>query len=55
MLRPGQAPLAARYDAASGGFDPGSGTPSTGELDRAMAHVMLPSLLYREQRYRVPD
>jgi hypothetical protein len=43
---------AALFAGARGGFDPGSGTPSTGELDRAMAHVMLPSLLYREQRYR---
>ena len=24
------------------------------QVDRAMAHVMLPSLLYREQRYRLP-
>lgn len=55
VLRPGQAPLAARYDAASGAFDPGSGAPSRHEVDRAMAHVMLPSLLYREQRYRAPD
>lgn len=52
VLRPGQAPLAARYDAASGAFDPGSGAPSRDQVDRAMAHVMLPSLLYREQRYR---
>src|SRR5690606_8637093 len=28
VLRPGQAPLAAHYDAASGAFDPGSGAPS---------------------------
>lgn len=55
VLRPGQTPLAARYDAASGAFDPGSGTPGKDQVDRAMAHVMLPSLLYREQRYRVPD
>lgn len=52
VLRPGQTPLAARYDAASGEFDPGKGEPGKAEADRAMAHVMLPSLLYREQRYR---
>lgn len=52
VLRPGQTPLAARYDAASGQFDPGKGEPSKADADRAMAHVMLPSLLYREQRYR---
>lgn len=55
VLRPGQPPLAASYDAASGAFDPGSGAPSRDQVERAMAHVMLPSLLYREQRYRAPD
>ena len=55
VLRPGQAPLAARYDGASGAFDPGRAQPAQDKVDRAMAHVMLPSLLYREQRYRVPD
>ena len=52
VLRPGQAPLAARYDAATGAFDPGKGEPAKADTERAMAHVMLPSLLYREQRYR---
>lgn len=52
VLRPGQAPLAARYDAASGQFDPGEGAPARAQADKAMAHVILPSLLYREQRYR---
>lgn len=55
VLRPGQAPLAAHYDAASGQFDPGKGAPTKAQADRAMAHVMLPSLLYREQRYRLPE
>ena len=55
VLRPGQAPLAARYDAASGTFDAGHGPPSQAQVDRALAHVMLPSLLYRERRYRLPD
>ena len=54
VLRPGQSPLAARYDAASGAFDPGRGAPSQDEANRALAHVMLASLLYREQRYRLP-
>ena len=27
--------------------------PNQAQVDRAMAHVMLPSLLYREQRYRL--
>lgn len=52
VLRPGQAPLAARYDAATGEFDPGQGAPARSRVDEAMAHVMLPSLLYREQRYQ---
>lgn len=55
VLRPGQAPLAGRYDAASGAFDEGSRAASAAEVDRAMAHVMLPSLLYRERRYRLPQ
>ena len=52
VLRPGQSPLAARYDAASGVFEPGKGEPTKAQTARAMAHVILPSLLYREQRYR---
>jgi phosphoglycerol transferase MdoB-like AlkP superfamily enzyme len=52
VLRPGQPPLAARYDAASGEFDPGQGAPTRARADQAMAHAILPSLLYREQRYR---
>ena len=54
VLQPGQAPLAGRYDAASGAFSSGAGSVSPAQAGRAMAHVMLPSLLYREQRYRVP-
>lgn len=52
ILRPGKAPLLGRYDAATGVLDPHAGTPSRAQVDQAMAHVMLPSLLYREQRYR---
>lgn len=54
VLRPGQAPLAGRYDAASGAFEAGSGAAGAARADEAMAHVMLPSLLYRERRYRLP-
>ncbi|SFD14687.1 LTA synthase family protein [Massilia yuzhufengensis] len=53
ILRPGQAPLAGRYDAASGVLDPTLGKPDQAVVDKAMAHVMLPSLLYRERRYRL--
>jgi phosphoglycerol transferase MdoB-like AlkP superfamily enzyme len=54
VLRPGQTPLAGRYDAASGQFSPGTGSPTQAQVDKAMAHVILPSILYREQRYRLP-
>ena len=53
ILRPGQAPLLARYEAASGAVDFNAGTPTQAQVEQAMAHVMLPSLLYREQRYRL--
>ncbi|QOY96715.1 LTA synthase family protein [Massilia sp. UMI-21] len=52
ILRPGQPALLGHYDAASGVLDPNAGTPTQAQVERAMAHVMLPSLLYREQRYR---
>jgi phosphoglycerol transferase MdoB-like AlkP superfamily enzyme len=53
ILRPGAAPLLGRYDAASGVLDPNAGPPTQAQVEQAMAHVMLPSLLYREQRYRL--
>lgn len=53
ILRPGQKPLLGRYDAATGMLDPYAGVPSQAQVEQAMAHVMLPSLLYREQRYRL--
>lgn len=53
ILRPGQAPLLGRYEAATGQIDVHAGTPTQAMVDRAMAHVMLPSILYREQRYRL--
>ena len=54
ILRPGQGPLLGRYDAASGALAITDQQPSKAQVDQAMAHVMLPSLLYREQRYRLP-
>jgi hypothetical protein len=53
ILRPGQAPVGGRYDAASGALAIDPAPPAPALVDRAMAHVMLPSLLYREQRYRL--
>lgn len=44
ILRPGKTPFLASYDAA---------TPTQTQVDTAMSHVMLPSILYREQRYKL--
>jgi phosphoglycerol transferase MdoB-like AlkP superfamily enzyme len=52
ILRPGKPALLGRYDAASGVLDPYAGKPTQAQVEQALAHVMLPSLLYREQRYR---
>ncbi|MTV36557.1 LTA synthase family protein [Duganella radicis] len=53
ILRPGQAPLAGQYDAATGVLTTG-GVPDAQLVDKAMSHVVLPSILYREQRYKLP-
>lgn len=53
ILRPGQAPLLGRYERATGAIDVHAGTPTQAQVDRAMAHVILPSILYREQRYKL--
>jgi hypothetical protein len=54
ILRPGQAPLAGQYDAATGVLTTG-GVPDAQLVDKAMSHVVLPSLLYREQRWLPPS
>lgn len=54
ILRPGQSPLLGRYDALTGELDVDTGTPDKAKVDKAMAHVIMPSLLYREQKYRLP-
>lgn len=53
VLRPGQAPLAGRYGAATGHVAFDAAPPSPARVEQAMAHVIAPSLLYREQRYRL--
>ena len=55
ILQPGLAPLSGRYDAGSGQLTLDASVPDQRLVRRAMAHVMLPSLLYREQRYRMAD
>jgi phosphoglycerol transferase MdoB-like AlkP superfamily enzyme len=54
ILRASGGPLLGRYDTATGVFDNDAGTPTQAQVDRAMAHVMLPSLMYREGSYRLP-
>lgn len=53
ILRPGQAPLLGQYDGARGELKLGAVPPTAQQVETAMAHVILPSLLYREQRYRL--
>lgn len=53
LLRPNQAPLLGHYDAAKGELVLSKEKPDAGDVEKAMAHVMLPSLLYREQRYKL--
>lgn len=54
ILRPGQSALLGRYDPTTGTLDITSETPNKKQIERAMANVKLPSLLYRERRYRLP-
>jgi phosphoglycerol transferase MdoB-like AlkP superfamily enzyme len=54
ILRPGQPPLAGQYDPATKILTTGATPPSPELVDKAMSHVILPSMLYREQRYKLP-
>ncbi|MEJ7806059.1 MAG: LTA synthase family protein, partial [Telluria sp.] len=53
ILRPNQAPLMGQYDRTKGELTLGQEKPSAAQVDKAMAHVILPSILYREQRYKL--
>ena len=53
ILRPSQPPIIGDYDAAKGELQLTERQPSQAQVDQAMSHVILPSLLYREQRYRL--
>ena len=53
ILRPGATPLLGQYDAATGELALGDQKPPQSQVDKAMAHVILPSMLYREQRYKL--
>jgi len=53
ILRPSQEPLIGRYDFVKGELQLTDTKPTQAQFDQAMAHVIAPSLLYREQRYRL--
>jgi len=54
ILTPDHAPLLGRYDPASGQLAIGADKPLEAQVNKALAHVMLPSLLYRQQQYKLP-
>jgi phosphoglycerol transferase MdoB-like AlkP superfamily enzyme len=53
VLTPGHAPLLGHYNSASGELAIGADKPSAAQVDKALAHVMLPSMLYRQQQYKL--
>lgn len=54
ILLPAQAALLGQYNSVTGELAVSKGArPRSEQIEKAMAHVMLPSLLYREQRYRL--
>lgn len=54
ILTPDHAPMLGRYDPARGQLAIGADKPGQAQVDKALAHVMLPSLLYRQQQYKLP-
>jgi phosphoglycerol transferase MdoB-like AlkP superfamily enzyme len=54
ILRPNQAPVLGLYDSAKSTVTISPTAPDAQQVDKAMAHVILPSILYREQRYKLP-
>ena len=53
VLTPGHAPLLGHYNPANGELAIGADKPTAAQVDKALAHVMLPSLLYRQQQYKL--
>lgn len=53
ILRPGQPPLIGNYNFGKGELQLTDIKPTDAQVDQAMSHVIAPSLLYREQRYRL--
>lgn len=56
VLRPEKAPTHARYDFERKRLETAEAPVAEAGIEqRALAHVLLPAWLYREQRYRLPD
>jgi hypothetical protein len=57
VLRPGKPPAHGTYDPVAKRLtnSPLPRADQGGIEQRALAHVLLPAWLYREQRYRLPD
>lgn len=53
ILRPNKSPILGQYNAEKGELVLHEDKPSEAQVEKAMAHVILPSLLYREQRYKL--
>jgi phosphoglycerol transferase MdoB-like AlkP superfamily enzyme len=53
ILRPNQPPLLGDYNEATGVMTPSAAAADPRQVDKAMSHVLLPSILYREQRYKL--
>lgn len=54
ILRPSQSPLRAEYSATKKHLNILDAPPTAEQKEKALAHVLLPSYLYREQKYKVP-
>ncbi|MBU1310195.1 MAG: LTA synthase family protein [Gammaproteobacteria bacterium] len=54
ILRPGQSPVSARYNPQLKQLQLSAQAPSTEQVKRALAQVLLPSYLYRQQQYHLP-
>jgi hypothetical protein len=56
VLRPNKAPAHAVYDKAEKELKPGNSSADAESIEkRALGHVLLPSILYREQDYHMPQ
>ncbi|WP_305552906.1 LTA synthase family protein [Rheinheimera sp.] len=54
ILRPGQTPVSAHYNSQLKQLQLSAQVPSAPQVKRALAQVLLPSYLYRQQQYHLP-